>query len=189
MGAGQGHRGDTGRAAGGGPGTAGPQSPAQRRDYRLASVKGADTVGRDSRGYHAGKKINGRKRFIVTDTLGLLIVVVALAASVQDRGGAKTTLLSAYLTSPIRFVFADGGFAGKLVDWARTILATVVHVVRKPEGQHGFAVIPRRWCVERALAWLTAHRRLARDYERDPATREAMIRWAAIGLMTRCRPG
>jgi hypothetical protein len=83
--------------------------------------------------------------------LGLLIVVVALAASVQDRGGAKTTLLSAYLTCPIRFVFADGGFAGKLVDWARTILATVVHVVRKPEGQHGFAVIPRRWCVEGTL--------------------------------------
>jgi len=67
-------------------------------------------------------------------------VVVVLAASVQDRDGAKTTLLSAYLISPIRFVFADGGFAGKLVDWARTILATVVHVVRIPEGQHGFAV-------------------------------------------------
>ncbi|HEY3260859.1 MAG TPA: hypothetical protein VGJ95_11440, partial [Pseudonocardiaceae bacterium] len=61
---------------------------------------------------------------------------------------------------------------------------TVVHVVRKPEGQHGFAVIPRRWCVERTLAWLTAHRRLARDYERDPATSEAMIRWAAINTMT-----
>jgi transposase len=91
---------------------------------------------------------------------------------------------SAYLPSPIRFVFADGGFAGKLVDWARTILATVVHVVRKREGQHGFAVIPRRWCVGRTLAWLTAHRRLARDYGRDPATSEAMILWAAINSMT-----
>ena len=60
----------------------------------------------------------------------------------------------------------------------------MVHVVRKPEGQHGFAVIPRRWCVERTLAWLTARRRLARDYERDPATSEAMIRWAAINTMT-----
>ncbi|MGN6173058.1 MAG: IS5 family transposase [Streptosporangiaceae bacterium] len=148
------------------------------------TVKGADTVGRDSRGYDAGKKINGRKRFIVADTLGLLIVVVVLAAGVQDRDGAKITLLSASLTSPIRFVFADGGFVGKLVDWARIILATVVHVVRKPEGQHGFAVIPRRWCVERTLAWLTAHRRLARDYERNPATSEAMIRWAAINTMT-----
>jgi hypothetical protein len=66
------------------------------------SVKGADTIGRDSRGHDAGKKINGRKRFIVTDTLGLLIVVVVLAASVQDRDGANTILLSAYLISPIR---------------------------------------------------------------------------------------
>jgi hypothetical protein len=57
-------------------------------------------------------------------------------------------------------------------------------VVRKPEGQHGFAVIPRRSCVERTLAWLTAHRRLARDYERDPAASEAMIPWAAINTMT-----
>jgi transposase len=131
-----------------------PQSSAGIIDSQ--SVKGADTVGRDSRGYDAGKKINGRKRFIVTDTLGLLIVVVVLAASVQDRDGAKTTRLSSYLTSSIRFVSADGGFAGKLVDWACTILATAVHVVRKPEGQHGSAVIPRRWCVERTLAWLTA---------------------------------
>jgi transposase len=71
------------------------------------SVKGADTVGRDSRGYDAGKKINGRKRFIVTDTLGLLIVVAVTAASVQDRDGAKTTLVSMYLAVPVRFVFAD----------------------------------------------------------------------------------
>jgi transposase len=140
------------------------------------SVKGADTVGRDSRGYDAGKKINGRKRFVVTDTLGLLIVVVVLAASVQDRDGAKTTLLGAYLATPVRFVFADGGFAGKLVDWASRILRTTVHIVRKPAGQIGFAVIPRRWAVERTLAWLTAHRRLARDYERHPGTSEAMIR-------------
>ena len=61
------------------------------------SVKGADTAGRDSCGYDAGKKINGKQRFIVTDTLGLLIVVVVLAASVQDRDGARTTLLLAYL--------------------------------------------------------------------------------------------
>jgi transposase len=83
-----------------------------------------------------------------------------------------------YLTTPIRFVFADGGFAGKLVDWSQRVLATTIHIVRKPEGQQGFAVIPQRWVVERSLAWLTAHRRLARDYERDPAVSEAIIRWA-----------
>ena len=149
------------------------------------SVKGADTVGRDSRGYDAGKKINGRKRFIVTDTLGLLVVVCVMAASWQDRDGAKTTLLSAYLGTPIRHVFADQGFAGRLVDWAAARLQMSVEIVRKPAEQRGFAVHPKRWVVERSLAWLTAHRRLARDYERDPAVSEAFIRWAAINTMIR----
>src|SRR5215212_5680296 len=123
------------------------------------SVKGADTVGRDSRGYDAGKKINGKKRFIVTDTLGLLLVVVVLSASVQDRDGAKSVLLDTYLRTPVRFVFAGGGFAGRLLEWATQILATTISVVRKPADQRGFAVIPRRRAVERTLGWLTAHRR------------------------------
>jgi transposase len=149
------------------------------------SVKGADTVGRDSRGYDAGKKINGRKRFIVTDTLGLLLTVVVLSASMQDRDGAKPVLLETYLRTPVRFVFADGAFAGRLLDWADTILAATLHIVRKPANQRGFAIIPRRWAVERTFAWITAHRRLARDYERHPAVSEAMIRWAAINTITR----
>jgi transposase len=149
------------------------------------SVKGADTVGRDSRGYDAGKKINGRKRFIVTDTAGLLITVSVLAASWQDRDGGKTALLGAYLASPIRHVFADQGFAGRFVDWAGATLSTTVEIVRKPADQRGFAVHPRRWVVERTLAWLTAHRRLARDYERHPEVSEAVIRWAAINGMLR----
>jgi transposase len=105
------------------------------------SVKGADTVGRDSRGYDAGKKINGRKRFIVTDPLGLLVTVCVLAACWQDRDGAKTTLLSTYLHSPIRHLFADSGFAGRLVDWAAEYLRTTVEIVRKPAEQRGFASI------------------------------------------------
>jgi transposase len=109
------------------------------------SVKGADTVSRDTRGYDAGKKINGRKRFIVTDTLGLLLVVVVLTASVQDRDGAKPVLLDTYLRTGVRFVFADGGFAGRLLDWAQHVLATTLHIVRKPADQRGFTVIPRRW--------------------------------------------
>jgi transposase len=137
-------------------------------------------------GYDAGKKVNGRKRFIVTDTMGLLITVMVCAASVQDRDGAKGALLGTYLsTGRCRFVFADAGFAGRLVEWAARVLGIVVHIVRKPEGQKGFRVLPRRWAVERTLAWITAHRRLARDYERHPTTSEAMIRWAAINTMTR----
>jgi transposase len=110
-------------------------------------------------------------------------VVHVVAASVQDRDGAKFALPSMYLATSIRFVFADSGFAGKLVDWAARVLKTTLHIVRKAPGQQGFAVIPRRWVVERTLAWLTAHRRLARDYERDPAVSESMIRWAAINQM------
>jgi transposase len=149
------------------------------------SVKGADTVGLDSRGYDAGKKVNGRKRFVVTDTLGLLVGVTVLAASWQDRDGGKTALLSVYLGTLIRHVFADQGFAGRLVVWAARTLRMTVEIVRKPAEQRGFVVHPKRWVVERSLAWLTAHRRLARDYERDPEVSEEMIRWAAINQMLR----
>jgi transposase len=156
------------------------------------TVKGADTVGAATRGYDAGKKINGRKRFIVTDTLGLLLVVLVLPASVQDRDGGRKLLLElrhrqlmARTARRVRHLFADGGFAGVLVGWARALLKTTIEVVRKPAGQKGFAVIPRRWAVERTFAWITSYRRLARDYERHPATAEAIIRWAAVNTMTR----
>ncbi len=149
------------------------------------SVRGADTVGKDTRGYDKGKNVNGRKRFIVTDTLGLLMSVTVLAASWQDRDGAKTALLSVYLATPIRHVFADQGFAGRLVVWAASMLRMVIEIVRKPAEQRGFVVHRKRWVVERTLAWLMLHRRLARDYERDPEVSEEMIRWAAISQMLR----
>jgi hypothetical protein len=77
-----------------------------------------------------------------------------------------SALLGTYLsTRRCRFVFADAGFAGRLVEWARRVLGVIVDIVRKPEGQKGFSVLPRRWAAERSLAWITAHRRLARDYE------------------------
>jgi transposase len=143
------------------------------------SAKGADTAGGESRGYHAGKKVNGRRRFIVTDTLGLLLTVTVCTAGGQDRDGAKTILLATYLTTAVRSIVADGGFAGRPLDRAQTFLPTTLEVVGKPAGQRGFAVIPRRWAIERTFARLTAHRRLARDHEPDPAISEAMTRWAA----------
>jgi transposase len=149
------------------------------------SVKGADTVGVDSRGYDAGKRVNGRKRFIVTDTLGLLVTVWVLAASWQDRDGAKGALVAAYAATPIRYVFADQGFAGRLVDWCQHVLHTTLEIVRKPADQEGFVVHPRRWVVERTLTRITSYRRPARDYERDPAVSEALIRWAAINHRSR----
>ena len=141
------------------------------------SVKGADTVGAESRGYDAGKKINGRKRHIVVDTVGLLLVVMVTAASVQDRDGARPTF------KRLHAALADGGYSGQLIAVAKAAWGIVVEVVKKPAGQVGFAVIPRRWVVERTFSWLLRWRRLVRDYERLPENHEAMVKWAMIGLM------
>jgi transposase len=148
------------------------------------SLRGADTVGRNTRGYTAGKKVNGRKRHIVVDTLGLLLVVMVSAASMQDRDGGADILRQAHkLVSSLRHVFADGAYAGKLVTKAKRYWKLTVEVVSRPPGQRGFSVLPRRWVVERTLSWLMRWRRLVRDYERYPKTHEAFVKWAMIGLM------
>ncbi|HWB70694.1 MAG TPA: IS5 family transposase [Egibacteraceae bacterium] len=150
------------------------------------AVKGADTVGRDSRGYDAGKRVNGRKRHVVVDTLGLLLVVIVTAANVQDRDGGMQVLRRLRFAMPsVATVFADGGYAGRLVVYAHQVLRVTIELVRKPAGQQGFAALPRRWVVERTLAWIVRCRRLDHDYERLPATAEAMTKWAMIGIMTR----
>ena len=131
------------------------------------SVKGADTVSAATRGYDAGKKINGRKRHIVVDTIGLLLVVMVTAAwsRIATAGGASSRRCT------------------QLVAVAKSAWGIVVEVVKKPAEQIGFAVLPRRWVVERTFSWLMRFRRLARDYERLPAIHEAMVKWAMIALM------
>jgi transposase len=148
------------------------------------SVKGADTVPAASRGFDAGKKINGRKRHIVVDTIGLMLVVMVTAASIQDRDGGQSILerLHGALRS-VRHIFADAGYQGALLDLAKRSWGVVVEVVKKPAEQIGFAVLPRRWVVERTFSWLLRWRRLVRDYERLPETHEAMVHIAMIGLM------
>jgi transposase len=151
-----------------------------------ASVKAAETVSAASRGYDAGKKINGRKRHIAVDTLGLLLCVLVTAASVQDRDGAKPLLEQlGGAFHRIRLVWADGGYAGKLVDWTRTTLKITIHIVKRSDDMTGFVVLPRRWVVERTLAWIARHRRCVRDYERLPAHHEAMVRWSMIRITSR----
>jgi transposase len=148
------------------------------------SVKGADTVPAQTRGYDAGKRVNGRKRHIVTDTIGLLLVVMVTAASVQDRDGGRGILACLHSAlGSVRHIFADGGYQGRLVAIAKSAWGIVVEVVRKPSDQRGFAVLPRRWVVERTFSWLMRWRRLVRDYERLPETHEAMVKWAMVGLM------
>ena len=150
------------------------------------SVKGADTVGRDTRGYDAGKKINGRKRHIVTDTLGLLVVVLVTSAALQDRDGGRLVLGRARMKMPsIVLVWADGGYAGKLLAYAQHHFRILVEIVKRTDKRPTFEVLPRRWVVERTLSWLMRTRRLARDYERLPEHAEAMVKWSMIGLMTR----
>lgn len=131
-----------------------------------------------------GKKINGRKRHIVVDTVGLLLVVMVSAACVQDRDGGRSILKALHRAlACVGHVFADGGYQGQLVAVAKSAWGIVVEVVRKAPGQVGFAVLPRRWVVERTFSWLMRQRRLVRDYERLPATHEAMVKWAMVAIM------
>ncbi|WP_461158119.1 IS5 family transposase, partial [Saccharopolyspora tripterygii] len=142
-----------------------------------ASVKAAETVGSGSRGFDAGKKINGRKRHIAVDTTGLLICVLVTGAEVQDRTAARNLLARLrYLCPSVRHLWADSGYTGTLIDWARTLFGISIEIVAKLAGQTGFVVLHRRWVVERSLAWINQHRRCVRDYERRPEHHEAMVR-------------
>ena len=149
------------------------------------SVRAADTVPRATRGWDAAKKVNGRKRHIAVDTTGLLLDVVITAASVQDRDAARPLLWNLHRACPrVRLAWADAGYhASRLTAWA-TALHITLQIVSKRDP-HAFAVLPRRWVVERTFAWISKHRRTVRDYERLPASHEAMILWAMTDLMTR----
>jgi transposase len=147
------------------------------------SVRAADTVPRASRGWDNAKKVNGRKRHIAVDVMGLVLDVVVTAASVQDRLGARPLLWNTHRAfGQVRLVWADAGYTGKPVAWAAAMKMTL-QVVSKRDP-HAFEVLPRRWVVERTFAWISKHRRTVRDYERMPASHEAMILWAMIALMT-----
>jgi transposase len=151
-----------------------------------ASVRGADTVPARSRGYDAGKKVNGRKRHLAVDTAGLLLAVVVTIAGLQDRDGAVRLLAAVRAKfSTIALIWADGGYAGRLVRWARAVLAFTVTIVKRTDDLAGFQVIPRRWVVERTLAWISKHRRCVRDYETLPEHAEAMVYIAMIMTMSR----
>jgi transposase len=111
---------------------------------------------------------NGRKRHIAVDTIGLLLTVLVTAAGVQDRDGARPLLWNLRKAFPtVKLAWADGGYAGKLVTWATARLRPklTLQIVRRPDDLHTFQVLPRRWVVERTLAWITRSRRTVRDYE------------------------
>jgi len=137
------------------------------------------------RGYDAGKKVNGRKRHIVVDTVGNLLEVVVHAAGIQDYHGAKLVLVKLTETvSTLQKIWADGMYAnGGLVEWVRDTLGITLEIVARDPGQEGFQVLPRRWVVERTLAWLGRYRRLSKDYERLTECSEGMVYVASISTM------
>ncbi|WTW91132.1 IS5 family transposase [Streptomyces canus] len=149
------------------------------------SVKTSTSVPASSQGTDNAKKIVGRKRSIVTDTLGLLLAVLVTAASVQDSV-AGTQLIDHVATThaSIRKVWVDGGYRKHFVEHAAT-LGIDLEIVQRAPGTRGFTPIPKRWTVERTYGWLMLHRRLARDYETLPARSEAMIHLAMTDLMAR----
>ncbi|MET8768862.1 IS5 family transposase [Streptomyces sp. NPDC004658] len=153
------------------------------------SVRAAATVPAASRGYDGGKKVPGRKRHVVTDTLGLLLAVAVTAANIGDRNAAAGLLIRPRrLHRDITLVWADGGYTGSLVGWCRDKFALTLESVKRTDDMAGFVVLParpRRCVAERTFTWLMNSRRLARDYETLPAISEAMIRWSMVTRMSR----
>ena len=138
------------------------------------------------RGFDNGKKVNGRKRHVLVDTMGLLLAVVVTAASVSDPAGAR--LLFKRLGGAgkkLRKLWVDGTYRGNLVEWAVEHAWFILQPVLRCDDLKGFVVLPRRWGVERTLAWLTQARRLSKDYERLSASSAAMIYIAMTRLMLR----
>jgi transposase len=129
-----------------------------------ASVRGADTVPARSRGYDAGKRVHGRKRHLAVDTGGLLLAVVVTLAGLRDRDGAVRLLAALRAQcATLALVWADGGYAGRLVSWARAVLAVTVTIVKRTDARTGFRVLPRRWVVERVRHEAPPNREEVRD--------------------------
>lgn len=148
-------------------------------------------VGGDERGYDAGKCIKGRKRFILVDTLGLILAVKVVAGSISEKAGAQLLLTriasTKYLMKLCRrilLVWADSGYQGEdLANWVKKLLGWSWEVIKRSDNIKGFVLIPKRWVVERTFAWLSFNRRLSKDYEKHTKNSESMIYIAMISMM------
>jgi len=148
------------------------------------SVKTTAVAG--ERGYDGGKGVMGRKRHILVDVMGLLLVVLVHKASIQDREGGKSLLQRAQNKgfSALRLIWADGGYRGQaMIEWVFKLAGWVLEIVKRSDGAKGFQILPHRWIVERTFAWLGRYRRLSKDYEVLPQSSEAFIYAAMVNLM------
>jgi putative transposase len=161
-----------------------PQPSAASIDSQ--SVKTSE--GGEARGVDVHKQTSGRKRHIVVDTLGLLLMVVVHSAGLPDGTGGKLTLQRLFdrlkhsvhnRWCRLKWIWADGAYED-IVDWVRQQLGWVLDIVRRPQDARGFTVLPRRWVVERSFGWFGRYRRLSRDFEHTTASSEAMVYLASI---------
>jgi transposase len=149
------------------------------------SVKTTEAAG--PHGYDAGKKINGRKRHLLVDTMGLLIAAIVHRADIQDRDGAPLLLATMRSAFPwLRHIFADAAYAGGKLQQALARLGTwTFEIVRRSDSAKGFEHLPRRWVVERTIAWLNRNRRLAKDFEATVESAQAWLFIASVKLLSR----
>jgi putative transposase len=164
-----------------------------RRPQPTAAIMDSQSVKTASptteRGFDAGKKVSGRKRHILVDTLGLMWLLIVHPANIQDRDGAR--LLLAPLENfcwRLRLIWADGGYSGALVDWVAQLRRRAplrLEIVKRNDKSKGFVVLPKRWIVERTFGWLSRSRRLCKDYETQISHSQAMVLIAMSHLMLR----
>jgi putative transposase len=151
------------------------------------SVKATEMGG--ERGYDAGKKVKGRKRHIVVDSLGLLLAVAVTGAHLDDGTAAPRVLgkLDPALYPRLEVAYGDGRYNNRsLQRWLRQVQATYrVEAVQRPEGVKGFVLLPKRWVVERSLAWLGRYRQLSKEYDYEPTVSESWVQVSALHLMLR----
>jgi putative transposase len=158
-----------------------PRRSASIDSQSVDSSSGGQAVGRDN-----AKKVDGRKRHIVVDSLGLLLAVTVTAANVDDAAAAPAALrqLAGQRSGKIRRVYADSKYHNHaLYGWVAYNGRYDLDIVRRPKGAVGWVRLPIRWTVERTFAWLTKCRRLSVDREKSTRSAEAMIRWAMVQVM------
>ena len=143
-------------------------------------------MGGPGRGFDGEKRISGRKRHILVDTLGLLLAVLVHSAAVHDSQRAPHLLRRIAGKVPrLQRIYADEGYAAVPAGLVERVFGWMWKIVHRDPGQKGFVVLKKRWVVERTFAWLGVYRRLSKDYERLPPVGEAMVQLAAIRMMIR----
>lgn len=150
------------------------------------SVKTTEVGG--EHGFDGGKKVNGRKRHILVDTMGNLLKVLAHAANIGERAGGEQLLLTVpeALWSRLEKILADGGYDGaNFQAWVKATCGVDLEISLRPRDKKGFVLVPMRWVVERTFAWLGRYRRLSKDFERLTQNSEGMVYLASISRLLR----